>query len=141
MLQRWIEDGDTIRELAGSDAALIDGLRFCLPVYRGCAVTLYRGDSAFNRRRRTYGMSWSSDRSTAEGFARGVWQAHEGGSVLLKTLAPAEAIFCAPALLGDEFAEGEYLVDRRRLVRVEVLKRFPQVPMLVTAPEEIPARG
>jgi hypothetical protein len=50
-----------------------------------------------------------------------------GGSVLLETLAPAEAIICAPALLDDRYGEKEYIVDRRRLTFVNVIDRFPQL--------------
>jgi hypothetical protein len=40
--------------------------------------------------------------------------------------APAVSIVCAPHLLGDDYGEAEYLVDRRRLRTVRELKRYPQ---------------
>ena len=49
-------------------------------------------------------------------------------SVLLETLAPRDAIVCAPALLGDHYGEIEYVVDRRRLAAVKVIGRFPGFP-------------
>ena len=49
--------------------------------------------------------------------------------MLLRTIAPPEAIVCSLAVLGDEYGEQEYLVDRRRLGRVEVVRRFPQRPI------------
>ena len=45
----------------------------------------------------------------------------EGGSILLETMAPPEAIICAPAMFGDRYAEQEYVVDRRRLTGVKVV--------------------
>ncbi|MBN9438065.1 hypothetical protein [Bosea sp. (in: a-proteobacteria)] len=50
-----------------------------------------------------------------------------GGSVHLKTEAPATAIICAPCLIDDGMDEGEFLVDRRRLGRVEVVDRFSEI--------------
>jgi len=46
--------------------------------------------------------------------------------VLLKTEAPAEAVICSPMIVNDGYGEQEYLVDRRRLSRVDVVERFPQ---------------
>jgi hypothetical protein len=57
-----------------------------------------------------------------------------GGSVVLETLAPPNAIICAPALLDDRYAEEEYIVDRRRLTLVKVIDRFPRLP-----PEQVHA--
>jgi hypothetical protein len=57
----WIESGDHIRCEIGDDPVLIDGLRALLPPYVGDPVRLYRGDSAWNRRRRTYGVSWTTN--------------------------------------------------------------------------------
>jgi len=53
----WLESGDHIRQETGSDALLAQGLRVLLPRYAGPPLTLYRGDSARNRRRHTYGLS------------------------------------------------------------------------------------
>jgi hypothetical protein len=50
-----------------------------------------------------------------------------GGSVLIQTLAPPDAIICAPYRLNNRYGENEYLVDRRRLDRVTVLLRFSQL--------------
>ncbi len=58
------------------------------------------------------------DVTAAEDFAEDRAQKYRGGTFVLKTLAPAEAIICAPALLrdvSDRFAwEREFLVDRRK---------------------------
>ena len=127
-LQKWIRDGDAIRDEFRKDRFLLPVLRTLLPPYEGPAVRLYRGDSAFNRRRRSYGMSWSAHREVAERFALGIWRTFKGGSVLLETVAPPEAIICAVHLHDDNFKEAEYLVDRRRLPLVKVLARFSEEP-------------
>jgi hypothetical protein len=125
ILDRWIEDGDGIRDSVNDDAVLMDALRVLLPPYRGAEVTLFRGSSAWNRRGRSYGLSWSTRQDVARRFAEGIWQTFERGSVLLKTIAPPRASICeALRHAGDRFAEAEYLVDRRHLYSIEVLGRF-----------------
>jgi hypothetical protein len=124
-LQIHIHYGDHVRLEVGDDLLMIRALRVLLPPYRGPAVTLFRGDSFSNRCRRTYGLSWTSERAVAEDFANGDLRADiGGGSVLLQTLAPADAIICAPHRLDNRYGENEYLVDRRRLGCVTVLQRF-----------------
>ncbi len=127
MLEVWTRCGDAIRDAANGDAALLDALRVLLPPYTGPSVTLYRGDSAWNRRCRSYGLSWSASIDVARSFALGMWRTFQGGSVLVQVEAPAAAILCAAAEHGpDHFREEEYLVDRRRLDRVQVLERYAQ---------------
>jgi len=122
----WLCSGEHIRNETNDDLVLIDALRAMLPRYTGPALTLYRGDGAANRRRRTYGLSWSVSIDTARSFARDTWQTTQGGSVLLEAHAPTDAIICAPALVNDGYGEEEYIVDRRRLGAVRVIERFPQ---------------
>src|SRR5690606_17139289 len=106
--------------------------RMLLPPYDGAPMLLYRGEGARNLRRRTYGPSWTKSREMAETFAlQDRWRYTRGGSVLLETLAPAEAIICA----SDEFQEEEYLVDRRMLDNVKVLDRYPQLHVAVPSVE------
>ena len=125
----WVQNGDSLREDVNDDAILIRALRKLLPGYVGPSVTLYRGDSAMNRKRRTYGPSWSADLATADGFARGRWRNFEGGSVVLEAKVQPDAILFAPALNGDELGEQEYIVDRRRLSGVTVIARYPALPV------------
>ena len=135
LLDRWIQDGDTIRDAVNDDRVLLDALRVLLPPYSGSALTLYRGDSAWNRSRRTYGPSWSADIATADGFARGMWHTFTGGSVVVRTIAPPAAIVCAVhGSEADSHHEAEYLVDRRRLERVEVVKRYDHAAMPTPTP-------
>jgi hypothetical protein len=66
----WVRYGDGWRKDVNDDLLVLDVLRCLLPPYEGPGLTLYRGDSAFNRRRRTYGMSWSASRGVAADFAQ-----------------------------------------------------------------------
>jgi hypothetical protein len=127
-LRFYMNSGDHIRLEVGEDLLLIRALRILLPPYRGRAMTLFRGEGARNRRHRTYGLSWTNRREVAEYHANGYWLHSIGGSVLLRTLAPPDAIICAPHRLDNRYNENEYLVDRRRLDRVTVLQRFSQIP-------------
>ena len=127
-LDLWLNDSYPLLDDVGDDAIVGDVLRVVLPRYTGPSLTLYRGDSAFNRRRGSYGFSWSANVEVAEQFAAGIWRMSEGGSVLLQADAPAEAIICAPALFANDYDELEYIVDRRQLRSVQVLKRYCQLP-------------
>jgi hypothetical protein len=126
----YLAGGDHIRQECGDDLALADGLRALLPRYKGGAVRLYRGEGFSNRRRRTYGLSWSAGADIAREHAlKAESRTGKGGTVLLETFAPADAIICAPALLKADWQEREYILDRRRLTAVKVLERFPQLPI------------
>jgi len=130
-LSFWEEHGALARESVNDDIVLIDLLHIFLPPYTGRSVELFRGETALNRRKQTYGMSWSADRKAAAFFATQDERCcHPGGSVLLRTVAPASAILGAPHVLGARYsAEAEYIVDRRRLSGVTVLERFPEKPL------------
>jgi hypothetical protein len=123
----WIPYGDHIRGEVGDDLLLADALRALLPPYRGPSLRLWRGEIASNRRSRRYGLAWSRHSAIADGFARGIMRTCEGGSVVLETNAPIGAIICSMPSRGDRYAEKEVLVDRRRLDRVRVIKRYAQI--------------
>jgi hypothetical protein len=127
-LRIWIRWGDSMRDRVGDDLLLVRALRLLLPAYDGPGLTLYRGESAANRRWRNYGLAWSREQGVGDGYARGIWQTFEGGSVLLKTMAEPQAIICAPMLHDNGYGEDEYLVDRRFLGTVTVLARYSQRP-------------
>jgi len=114
---------------------IIGALRALYPPFRGRGLRLYRGESVGNRRRRTYGYSWTLSREVAECFATGLHQAAEGGSVLLETDAPSAAIIRV-VRGGLHTGEREVWVDRRYLGQVRVLKRYPQRPWRSAAPDE-----
>jgi hypothetical protein len=123
----WRHSGDHIRGEVGDDLLLIAALGKLLRPYRGPSLTLYRGELSDNRRRRTYGLSWSLSIDVADGFASspGRRQA-DGGSVLLRAVVQPEAIICMIPKTDDIYGEAECLVDRRLLTRVDVLRRYPQ---------------
>jgi hypothetical protein len=123
-LRVWIES-KSIQRRVGDDRVCLDALRLLCPRYQGASVRLFRGDSFENRCHRTYGIAWSADRDTAMRFAREPWHnGRKGGSVLLETLAPREAIISSTHLIGDHYGEQEYLLDRRRLKSVKVIDRY-----------------
>ena len=134
----------------GDHRALCDAARLSLP-NSGPAVRLFRGAGAFERRRGIYGPSRSADAAAAERFALGR-RVMDGGSVLLETLAPRAAIISAidypppptydeihdlkrecldlvnDELVIDEFHdEREYVVDRRYLNAVTLVRRYEQI--------------
>ena len=128
-LESWLRHGDHLRQEVSDDLLLADGLRRLLPAYSAGPVILWRGDSFYNRRRRTYGLSWTSSEEVGRSFMNGIWRTLEDGSVLLKTEAPADAVICSPLMLGDHYGEAEYLVDRRRLAKVEIIDRASELSL------------
>jgi hypothetical protein len=112
------------RDVVGDDTVLIDALWVLMPPYVGGARRLYRGEIASNLRDRTYGMSWTGKLDIASGFAEGARIA-PGGSAVISCVAPPDAIISA--LASDDSGESEYLVDRRRLRRIRVIKRYPEI--------------
>jgi hypothetical protein len=140
--QVWIET--KMLSNGVDNRALCRALRILMPRYNGEALRLFRGASALERRRAAYGISWTSNLSMAEQFAED-YCAWPGGSVVLETLASPEAIICAveypPPMTEAEkaelrlppdtkiteyHAESEYLIERRLLGSVQVLRRYQQ---------------
>jgi hypothetical protein len=134
----WAESRLSSR--CASNDALLDALRVLFIPYKGPAVRLFRGARVHEgrfRKRKFYGASWSSDIEAADWFARH-YQATSGGTVVLETIAPTEAIISAPGIDGlylenadgkRMFDEFEYIVDGRRLRRVTVVRRYPQISL------------
>ncbi len=119
----WVEDNHIWRDAATS-GQLAKALRNLMPEYHGPARRLYRGETSWNRRRRSYGLSWTIHEEVAREFAECMATRYPDGTVLLATTAPAEAIISAPAEYNDSYEEGEYLVHRGALTSVQVLQRF-----------------
>ena len=111
----------------GDDRLLVAGLRALMPPYRGGAFVIYRGDSVTNHKRRTYGASWSRSRSIADQHAQHWAMYQPEGAVLLQATARREAIICA-LRHHTQGIEDEYIIDRRYLRPVTVLRRFPHRP-------------
>lgn len=128
-LSIWIQS-KSIQQRVGDDLLTIDGLRILTPPYRGPERTLYRGDIFRNRCHRTYGLAWSADRETAIKHAQN--NKHRmlpGGSVLIQTTAPSDAIITTSHHIGDPFGEDEYIVDRRCLGPVRVVERYSEIAL------------
>lgn len=123
----WCSWGDDLRSDINDDLVLATALRRLLPPYRGPDLVLFRGDSAWNRQRRTYGLSWSREEGVADDFARSSWRTIQGGSVLLRAVVPADAIICTVPSANDRYGEKEVLVDRRGLGRVTALRRYTEL--------------
>ena len=68
-LKFWLAIPTASAKKSGTIWSSAMGCGRCCPRYAGPALRLYRGDSALNRRRRTYGLSWSADRAKAREFA------------------------------------------------------------------------
>lgn len=124
-LSAWQTNSETLRIEVDDDRILNAALWNLLPLYQGPDMKLYRGETFNNRRRRTYGQCWSSDIEVARCFMRNQANMSMQGGVLLETMAPANAIICAPCLISDERNEYEYVVDRQFLLTVKCLERMP----------------
>jgi len=124
--EMWEHHGQYIRPAVGDDLLLTDALRKLLPAYKGGRKTLYRGETAANRARDTYGLSWTPLLNIAKGFCTGMNQLcrPKGGMVLLQADVPAPAIIAA--VREGYYHEREYLVDRRGLKQdaVSVVKAY-----------------
>jgi hypothetical protein len=120
----WAHHGDHIRTEVGNDCLLIDALRKLLPPIAGGPVTLYRGESLRNHQRRTYGLSWTSLRYIAQGYAEHPWGSAGQATVLIKAHVPESAIIAKTNSGYDRYGEKEYIVDRRKLNSVRVVKEF-----------------
>jgi hypothetical protein len=136
----WVQS-KSLRLRAGEDRTVIAALRVLMPRYRGGSIRLFRGTSALERKRRVYGLSWTVSIDVAEKFALRWGRVH--GGVILETLAPAKAVISKieypKPLTPNELTklglphgihvveyhqEREYLVDRRLLTAVKVIRRY-----------------
>ena len=123
-------DGDHLRQEGGDRAIMVRAFRRVLPRYNGPGVTVYRGCGRSNVPRRSFGLSWSTDRAVAESFARG-WQRQidAEGSVLLQAFAPRRAIL-GRMKGGLHDNEQEMLCDPARLLNISVLASWRHRPFV-----------
>jgi hypothetical protein len=121
-LSIWRTRRESLRVAVGDDQTLVRGLKAILPRYDGPSVKLYRGEAWENHRHRSYGFSWTSRVTIAKGYAQSGASVCLGGSVLIETVAPSDAIVYARSI------EGDYVVDRRLLKDVIPLRRFVAQP-------------
>jgi hypothetical protein len=125
-LDTYSARGNHIRQEVEDDFLVAEALRLILPAYQGLGLRLFRGESVFNRRRRSYGLSWSDDMEVARSYAEtGICRTANGGSILLAVDAPADAIICATGVHTDR--EREFIADRRLLKGISVVARFQQM--------------
>jgi hypothetical protein len=125
----WIEH-KMLALTIGDRGVLARALRLLLPGgYSGPPLTLYRGTSNHERRRRLYGFSWTTDATIAQRFAKHWAQPVEGAyceGVVLQTMAPPEAILLVRQP-EDHYDEDEVVVDPYQLSRVKVIERLRPV--------------
>ncbi|MGO7133427.1 hypothetical protein AB9E06_21475 [Rhizobium leguminosarum] len=126
----WSLHGSMIRNGVNDDLLVADALRRILPPYDGSDMTLFRGEGFNNRRRRVYGLCWSSEEGVARSFAKDQASDYRQGAVVLKAFVPKEAIVASIHDLDPENGESEYLVDRRFLkpAMITVIDRLPFTP-------------
>jgi hypothetical protein len=92
----WIES-KMLPLRVGNRRVLANALRVLMAGYSGPPLTLYRGTSNHERRRRLYGFSWTTNidiaRKFAEHWAKPVLQT---SGLISRTAASPEAIFVGP---------------------------------------------
>ena len=120
-----IEKGHRIREQILDDGLLLDALRILLPAYVGPSITLYRGENTGRWKDGACGFAWTSNADIARMFARGLNGFHAEGGLLLSTDAPAHAIITGPNEHSRSIGEDEYIVDKRKLVKITIVECFP----------------
>jgi len=121
----WVQTKSMLREVEA--IPLIKGLRALFPPYDGPAIKVYRGETLAKATKGKCGISWTTDPEVAEEFAKDSRQVAEGGSCVIETWAFPEAIIGSTALVGDFYNEREILIDRRRLGRIGIFKRFDPI--------------
>jgi hypothetical protein len=120
----WVTQGLWWRDNLNDDDLLLDVMRKFMPGYTGPPLELFRGERWSNHESGKYGLSWTTERSIAEMFARGLNDCEVTGGVLLRTIAGPDAIIAVPNDHSQYLGESEYVVDRRELHDVEVLERL-----------------
>jgi hypothetical protein len=112
----------------GDRPACAAALRVLMPGgYSIPPLTLYRGTHEGERKRRLYSFSWTTDVSVARQFAQRHAEAAIGSvaGIVLRTLAPPQAVLLIRQPEGTGFDESEIVVDPYRLGRVIVQERLP----------------
>lgn len=122
---KWHESHHFMRRLVADDGLLLNVARVWLPPYAGASATLYRGENLDRLGKGEIGFAWSDQEEVAAMFARGL-NAVGAGGVLLRVLAPAEAIIAGPSdHSANWLREREFTVDPRKLVAIERVRTFP----------------
>jgi hypothetical protein len=114
---RWKESRSLMRHVRDR-RLMVDALRVLFPpVQLAGPMQLYRGTSSRERPCRGCGLSWTTEIEIARNFAA---PPHPPGhhGIILTTLAEPGAILLISEDRGDEFDEGEVIVDPFRLGKV-----------------------
>lgn len=119
--EAWLRSGDRMTEQVGGDLVFVSALRLFLTPYEGPALSLFRGVSFWDWTCRSYGVSWSADKECARSDALAARRSL-GGSVLLETNAPPQAVVFAPAT--EHGRAQRHIVDRRLLHEVRPVERL-----------------
>ncbi|MBO1022929.1 hypothetical protein IPV08_23510 [Methylobacterium sp. SD274] len=108
------------RDLDHHPELLRDGLRLLLPSTepRPSPLVLFRGQSAHDHQRGTYGPWWTPDPTYAEVFARERHRSVSGPGAVVAVIDPSDAIVCKV----DHF---QYLLDTTKLSDVFTLGTLP----------------
>jgi hypothetical protein len=122
----WIQTKSMLSHFDES-LVLIKGLRAIFPRYDGPPIKVFRGERFSKSKKGRVGISWTTDKAVAEAFAMDSRRCGEGGSCVIQTTAPAEAIIGSTDAVGDFYNEKEILVDRRKLTRVRIVESFSQI--------------
>jgi hypothetical protein len=118
----WIER-KTLPLKVGDRRIVSNALRVLMPkCYSGPCLTVFRGAGAHERRRRIYGFSWSTDPAVARKFAEH-WAQLPSGGVVLKTLAPPEAVF----LIRERVAADGRIFLSEAFTRPKVMKALAKL--------------
>lgn len=113
-----------LRELGDDDDLLLPMLWVWLPRYQGPGLTLYRGENVDRFEAGRIGTAWSNKAETADMFAQGLNAIGKGG-VILRTVAPTEAIIAGPSIHSAQWLdESEFTIDTRKLGVIESVARF-----------------
>jgi hypothetical protein len=125
----WVEH-KMLSLTVGDNPVLARALRLLLPGgYSGPPLTVYRGTTNDERRRRLYGFSWTTDAAVARRFAEHRAKAEPGAYVeglVLQTIAEADAILLVRQP-EDYYDEAEVVVDPYRLSKIKVIERLRAV--------------
>ncbi|WMS86710.1 hypothetical protein [Pleionea litopenaei] len=120
----WTVLGGCIRNKIRDDKIILDVLMRVLPGYSGPDKVVYRGECKFLFEQNRLGFCWTTKKEVAELFASGRNRIESGG-VLLKALAPSNAILAAPNSHSSEFLrEDEYTCNPTLLLDIDIIKAF-----------------
>ena len=125
----WVET-KMLPLTVGDRPVLAAALRRLMPRdYSGPRLTLYRGAADYERRRRFYGFSWTTEIDTARSFAAPLVTSHSRvglspmHGVVLRTVAPPDAILLIRQP-EDYYDEGEVVVDPFRIGKVALVEQL-----------------